>query len=205
MLTPMRWARRSLRLGASALAVVVAGSAGLACSGSGSKKAKSTSSSGGATTQTLRLRNTSAPPVVAQVPKEAVASVPSSTSGLQFEVFLLKRAGSRVTLVGALRNTSTSAVTVDDQLGDGRAVYDVSGLSLIDGVNLKQYQTLRSSNSSAPGDGCLCGGTAEASLPGIQPGARWFFAALFPAPRPDINTVAVYSPIGVIPSVPITK
>src|SRR5712692_8379721 len=200
MLTPMQWARRSLRLGASALAVVVASSAGSACSGSGSQKAKGTSSAAGGTTQTLKLRNTSAPPIVAKVPVEAVGSVPSSTSGLQFEVFALKRTGSTVTLVGALRNTGNSAVTIDDQLGDGRAIYDVSGLSLVDGVSLKQYQTLRSSNNSASGDGCLCGGTAEASLPGIQPGARWFFAALFPAPPPDINTVAVYSPIGVIPS-----
>jgi hypothetical protein len=184
------------------LAVVVAGSA---CSGSASKKAKGTPSTAGGTTETLRLKNPSAPPVVVKVSKDAVASVPSSTSGLQFEVFLLKRTGSTVTLVGALHNTANSAVSVDDQLGDGRAIYDVSGVSIVDGVNLKQYQTLRGSDLSAPGPGCLCASTAEVSFPGVQPGARWFFAALFQVPPPDINTVAVYSPIGVIPSVPITK
>jgi hypothetical protein len=184
------------------LAVVVAGSA---CSGSGSKNAKGTSSTSGGTTQTLRLKNSSAPPVVAKVPKQAVASAPSSVAGLQLEVFVLKRTGSRITLVGALDNTGTSAVGINDQLGEGRSIYDVSGLSLVDGVKLKQYQALRSSNDSAPGSGCLCGDTSDASANAIQPGARWFFAALFPAPAPDINTVAVYSPIGAIPSVPITK
>jgi hypothetical protein len=136
-----------------------------------------------------------------------VASVPSSITGLQFEVYALRRTGSRlVTLVGALNNTGTAKVDLATELGEDKiSGYNVSAISLVDSVSLKQYLTFRTGADNATNNGCVCSSTIDALRNGIQPGARWFFSALFPAPPLDVSTVTVNSPVAVVPHVPISN
>ncbi len=191
-------------LGALGLAVLASASA---CNGSGSKKHAGSPSTGPGVTQSSQSGNSSAAPAIASVPSQPVASVPSSIQGLQFEVYLLKRTGSRlVTLVGALNNTGTAKVNLTSELGEDRiAGFNVSALSLVDSVNLKQYLTFRTGEDSALNNGCVCSSTIDVLRNGIQPGARWFFSALFPAPPPDVSTVTVNSPVAVVPNVSMTN
>jgi hypothetical protein len=173
-------------LGALGLAILASASA---CSGSGSKKHPAAPSTGPGATESSHSGNSSAAAAIANVPSQPVASVPSSVLGVQFEVYLLKRTGSRlVALVGALNNTGTAKFNLATELGEDRiAGYNVSALSLVDSVSLKQYLTFRTTEDSALTNGCVCSSTIDAFRNGIQPGARWFFSALFPAPPPDVT------------------
>jgi hypothetical protein len=142
-----------------------------------------------------------------KVPDQPIASAPASLANVQLEVYVLKRSGANiVTLVGALYNTGTSKVQIGTQLGEDKiAGYNVGAVSLVDGVNLKQYLTFRTGNDSATSTGCLCSRTDDAFTNGILAGQRWYFTALFPAPAPNVSTVTVNTPIGAVPNVTISN
>ncbi|WP_369056241.1 hypothetical protein [Kineococcus terrestris] len=131
------------------------------------------------------------------VPGEPIATVPGGVPGMVVEVYSLVRSGESVTATMAVVNEGNASFGLARQFaataGDE---YNVSGISLFDPAGLKRYLVLR----DADGD-CLCSDVGNSSL---DPGDRVSFTATFPAPPESAEVVTVETPMGALPSVPIS-
>ncbi|MBO0828694.1 MAG: hypothetical protein J2P24_13030 [Streptosporangiales bacterium] len=140
------------------------------------------------------LAATSAGPLAVDVPTDPVASAPTGTPGLAFELFVLRRSGQVVDVVFALHNTGGSDVDLDAPTASldespAAAVHAASAVALVDRKGLKEYLTFREDG----GEGrCLCSETfnviGEGKLGG---GKRRYYAAVVAAPPPDVTEVTV--------------
>ena len=131
-------------------------------------------------------------------PAAAVAAPPASSSALatadsesgngRVEVVELKRiAGDMLILRTAFVNTghepmSMARTYTDPHTGD---VGNISGLTLVDGVNRKKYFVVRDS-----GNNCVC----SESLNDVKPGERLVAWARFPAPPTDVQKISLVIP-----------
>ncbi|WP_432495408.1 hypothetical protein [Kineococcus auxinigenes] len=133
----------------------------------------------------------------AGLPADPVATVPSTLPGVTLEVYRLARHGDAVSLTMAVRNTGTEPRSVYGAFRDEVTATDLSGTSLFDPVGLKRYLVFQ----DAAGE-CLCSDVPVAEL---QPQQSYWVSAEFPAPPADVSTVAVETPSGSLPAVPLTR
>lgn len=148
-----------------------------------------------------------------EVPTQPMATVPTRTEGLQFELYLLKRSGSAVDVVFALHNTSAKSIDMkaatagmDADPGSDSAVdaHHVSNVSLVDPKGLKQYLTFLQ-NPKDEQSQCLCSQINNSFEDNLQPGARRYGMSEVAAPPPDVTKVTVLAEIASVPDATITR
>lgn len=146
-------------------------------------------------TLTFRLAAEAYGSVSVRVPQAPVASAPTSSRDVTFELYALHRAGGAVQVVFALRHTGddyNGAYATEDLDEDpGIAEHDASWLALVDPAGLKEYKTFLSDGDS--GD-CLCSTTWSATGEGTgspSKGDRDYYVAEVAAPPADVTTVTV--------------
>ncbi|WP_369069398.1 hypothetical protein [Kineococcus terrestris] len=131
------------------------------------------------------------------VPDEPIATVPGGEPGMVVEVYSLVRSGESVTATMAVTNEGEEDFVLSRQFAaTAEDEYDVSGISLFDPAGLKRYLVLRDVNGE-----CLCSDVGNGVF---RPGERISFSATFPAPPESAEVVTVETPMGALPSVPIS-
>lgn len=149
---------------------------------------------------TFRLDAAAAGTVSAVVPAKPVATVPSSTEGMDFELYTLKRTDSVVQVVFALHNVGDADInlayaTADLDENPAAAVHDASGVALVDGTGLKEYKPFLEHEDG----GCLCSQTWNAiGDNGFGPDARRYYVAELAAPPATADQVTVRAGIATV-------
>ncbi|WP_167582434.1 hypothetical protein [Kineococcus rubinsiae] len=139
----------------------------------------------------------SADATVAAPPEEPIATVPGGERGMVVELYELERSGKSVTATMAVTNEAPEGFLLARQFAaTAEDEYLVSGISLFDPAGLKRYLVLRDTDGN-----CLC---STVGLGQLEQGDRVSFTATFPAPPSDVDTVTVETPMGALPSVPIS-
>lgn len=176
--------------GIAAAALVVA----LAATGCG------TGDDAAARRMTFHLDAASAGTVSVDVPAKPVATVPTSTDGMDFELYTLKRSDAVVQVVFALHNTGGEDInlayaTADLDENPAVSVHYASNIALVDGTGLKEYKTFL---EDADGGACLCSQTWNAIGGGFGPDARLYFVAEVAAPPATVQQVTVRAGIATV-------
>lgn len=195
---------------AVALVVVAVLVAGCTSARHGSHGQRSSSTAVPTKKRTFKLAASGS--VNVEVPAQPMATVPTRTDGLQFELYLLKRSGSAVDVVFALHNTSSKAIDlmaatagIDANTGSDSAVdaHHVSNVSLVDPKGLKQYLTFLQ-NPKDENSECLCSQVNNSLGDNLQPGARRYAMSEVAAPPPQVTKVTVLAAIASVPDATIT-
>lgn len=186
-MTPVRTMIRTVSAFACLLAVAVGGTA---C-GHDATRAHAPAASHA---MRFDLAAASAGPLAVDVPTDPVASAPTGTPDLAFELFVLRRSGQVVDVVFALRNTGGSDIDLSDptkELDESPAipVHVASAIALVDRKGLKEYLTFRENGDEGR---CLCSETWNAVGEGkLGAGKRRYYAAVVAAPPADVTEVTV--------------
>lgn len=156
----------------------------------------------------FHLDAASAGPVAADVPTTPVASAPTGTQGLTFELFVLRRSGQVVDVVFALHNTGSSEIDLNEPtkaLDESSAipVHVASAIALVDRKGLKEYLTFRENGDEGR---CLCSQTWNAVGGGtLGAGKRRYYAAVVAAPPASVTEVTLKAGSAEIDSARITS
>lgn len=141
-----------------------------------------------------------APAAVGDVPADPVAAVPGQRPGMVLEVYRLARTGETATLTMAVFNEGAEDLDILQAFQAGRGTdFDAGGISLLDPVGLQRYLVLRDTQ-----EGCLCSVFGN-GVTSVEPGARLYISASFPAPPADVTAVTVETPSGSLVDVPIAE
>lgn len=144
-------------------------------------------------TLTFQLEAEAYGKVSVRVPEAPVATAPTSTKDVTFELYTLHRVGGAVQVVFALRHTgdhySDADATLDLDEDPAIASHDASRVALVDTANLKEYKTFLANGQD--GD-CLCTQTWSATGDaGVSSGDRTYYLAEVAAPPAEVSTVTV--------------
>lgn len=150
---------------------------------------------------TFRLDAAATGTVSADVPAEPVATVPTSTDGMNFELFTLRRADAVVQVVFALHNTGDADInlayaTADLDENPAAAVHVASNVALVDGTGLKEYRTFLEDGDRGA---CLCSQTWNAvGGNDFGAGTRRYYVAEIAAPPATVDRVTVRAGIATV-------
>lgn len=154
------------------------------------------------------LESASVGALAVDVPAKPVASTPTETTDLTFELYVVKRSGRVVDVVFALYNTGQSGIDLADptkKLDESPAIpeHAASAIALVDRKGLKEYRTFRENGEEGP---CLCSETWNAVGNGTLPaGKRRYYAAVVAAPPAGVTEVTLKAGIADIDSVRIEQ
>ncbi|MBO0828693.1 MAG: hypothetical protein J2P24_13025 [Streptosporangiales bacterium] len=162
----------------------------------------------GATTRpmTFHLDAATAGRVSADVPAKPMATVPTSTDGMDFELYVVKRTDAMVQVVFALHNVGDADIdlayaTEDLDENPAVSVHDARRVALVDGTGLKEYKTFIEDGDDSP---CLCSHTWTAiGDSGFGPGVRRYYVAEVAAPPASVDQVTVRAGVATVPGVRI--
>lgn len=132
--------------------------------------------------------------VTVDVPRQPIATAPTSTEDVSFELYALQRSDSFVQVVFALHNTGDAEMNlafVASDLDENPAVsiHVASAVALVDGTGLKEYKTYLEDGEDGA---CMCSVTWDAvSTSGFKPGTRRYYVAEVAAPPAGVSDVTV--------------
>lgn len=155
---------------------------------------------------TFHLAAATAGPVSANVPAKPVATVASSTDGMDFELYDVRRSNGVVRVVFALHNVGDADVNLGDATQDldenpTVSVHDASGVALVDGTGLKEYKTFL---EGGDGSACLCSQTWNAiGDTRLGPGTSRYYVAEVAAPPASVQQVTVRAGVATVTGVRI--
>jgi hypothetical protein len=141
-------------------------------------------------------------PEASSAPTEAIATALGEFEGLRLEILALRRSGETLTLDFAIVNETDEDISVDTTValaspeGGSSNAGTVSGVTLVDDVNLQRYLVLREPDTSA----CVC---SDGISTIYAAGSRTIYFATFPAPGEDVAELTVqvprFSPVNAVP------
>ena len=196
-----------------ALAVLI--TAGLLAGCSGSHPGAAHPAAGPGHQMRFRLADAATGPVTTRVPSQPIGSTPTSVAGLTLNLYVVQRSGPQaVLLVFGLvssRPVGDEASQTDNDIWEGLSANyyngvgnsespSVSGVSLLDSANLKQYLTYNA-HPDVDAD-CLC--SALSRNISFRPGAVEYFAALVAAPPAGASSLSFVSGLGSIGDVQLS-
>lgn len=155
---------------------------------------------------TFQLDAATAGPVTVDVPAKPMATVPTSTDGMDFELYVVKRTDAVVQVVFALHNVGDADInlayaTEDLDENPSVSVHDARAVALVDGTGLKEYKTFLEDGDDSP---CLCSHTwTVIGDNGFGPGTRLYYVAEVAAPPTSVDQVTVRAGIATVPGVRI--
>lgn len=151
--------------------------------------------------------------VSVDVPSQPIATAPTTTAGIQVELYAVRRSSHVADVVLALHDMGQQKVPTWKVL-QGLDEYDhgensdksASAVALIDPEGLKEYQTFFV-NPNDPDSGCVCSPTQDGSqVPEevFTPGERRYYVSEVAAPPASVSKVTVYTGVASFPNVTIT-
>lgn len=155
---------------------------------------------------TFHLDAATAGPVSVNVPAKPTATVPTSTDGMDFELYVVKRTDAVVQVVFALHNVGDADInlayaTEDLDENPTVSVHDARAVALVDGTGLKEYKTFLEGGDDSP---CLCSHTWTAiGDNGFGPGTRLYYFAEVAAPPASVRQVTVRAGVATVTGVRI--
>jgi hypothetical protein len=155
---------------------------------------------------TFQLDAATAGPVSVNVPAKPMATVPTSTDGMDFELYVVKRTDAVVQVVFALHNVGDADInlayaTEDLDENPTVSVHDASAVALVYGTGLKEYKTFLENGDDSP---CLCSHTwTTIGDNGFGPGTRLYYFAEVAAPPASVQQVTVRAGVATVTGVRI--
>lgn len=187
-------------------AVAMLGAAG--CTGdNGAQDRKDGSKAGNGKMMSFDLAAKDSSAVQVNVPDKPIATTPSSTEGLVFELYTVKRSDKVVTVVFALHNTSDKEIenrasTKDLDEDPTALANDASNVSLVDTTGLKEYRSFLTGDDA---DGnCLCSTVWNISGENdFSADERQHYVTQIAAPPAEVKQVNVLAHVATVPDVKI--
>lgn len=182
----------------AALVLVLVATAALGCTKPPAEK-KQHESHAPNRTLTFALASDKYGSVKVRVPDTPVATAPTDTPGVDFQLYALQRADTAVRVVFALRHSGPNydRAAVTRQLDEDPAIasHSASEVALIDTRDRKEYKTFLENGADGA---CLCSvtWTAGGDSGGPTVGDRDFYIAVVAAPPADVTTVTVRGGVG---------
>lgn len=193
---------------AAALTAVIVTTAGCIGPLTAKKHHESKSKAPPAKTMKFVLASQKYDAISVKVPAKPVASAPSSTPGVTFELYTVTRADRAVRVVFALNHADAddyNAAYATADLNENGAItwHDASRVALVDTKNLKEYKTFLENGDDG---NCLCSVTwsATGQDSGVEHGDRTYYVAEVAAPPANVKQVTVRAGVTDIPDVNVS-
>lgn len=150
--------------------------------------------------------------VTVRVPAKPVATVGTTTDGVNLEVYKLERVGGVVNVVVAAHNTNAEPVdtrrivhAMDESPDVVHQIYDTSNISLIDLEGLKDYRSfIEDDGKGGDGGTCLCSYIHYYDAQKFAPDERRYFVTQVAAPPAEVSHVTVNTGTASVADVAIT-
>lgn len=200
---------RAITIGAVAMATIAAlGITGCmpGFSSDDDTTGKDDESTGAKRAMTFDLSAKNTTPVEVGIPEEPVATSPTDTPDMEFELYALQRSGKTVNVAFAMHNTGDQEVERGDanrnlDESPGAVSRQASNVSLTDAANLKDYRAFVGGDpTDVNNDQCLCSTVYRVGAgEDYAPRERQYFMTQVAAPPADVQTVTVQAGVAALP------